>query len=642
MTAPRKIAPYGSWLSPITADRIVESSFGLGQIALDGPDVYWNELRPAEGGRHAIVRWRGGEVQDVLPAPFSARTRAHEYGGGAFTVVDGTLYFCHDADQRLYRLAPGDIPVAITPAAERRYADMVVDRRRNRIVSVCEDHDAGGAPVNTITVVDLDGRGASRVLVSGKDFYASPCLSPDGMRLAWLSWDHPDMPWDGTELWLADVAPDGSLARERRVAGSHEESIFQPAFSPGGALYFVSDRSNWWNLYRWRDGNAEALAPLDAEFGLPQWIFGLSTYAFESERRLVCAINCEGTWHLAALDADTLRIDSIETPFTDIGAVTAAHGKAVFIAASPTLPPAVVRLDLATHDFQILRSSSREVPAAGYLSVPQALDYPTTDGDTTHAFYYSPTNGDFRAPGDERPPLLVLSHGGPTSAASSALNLKIQYWTSRGFAVLDVNYRGSTGYGRGYRCQLDGRWGVADVTDCIAGARYLVDRGLADENRLAIRGGSAGGYTTLCALTFHDLFRAGAAYYGVSDLEALAKDTHKFEARYLDRLIGPYPARRDLYRDRSPIHHVDRMSCPVIFFQGLEDKVVPPDQTEKMVDALRRKGVPVAYVPFAGESHGFRRAENIRHALEAELYFYSRLFGFTPADGIVPVAIENL
>jgi dipeptidyl aminopeptidase/acylaminoacyl peptidase len=636
------IAPYGSWKSPITTDRAAGSAVGLGQIVLDGSDIYWNEMRPAEGGRYVIQRWRDGAVNEVLPAPFSARTRAHEYGGGAFAVDDGVLYFSNDRDQLLYRLAPNRSPRAITPGADKRYADGVIDRHHHRVLCVREDHGAGGEPVNTIVAIDTDGNNEPRVLLSGQDFYASPRLSQDGRRLAWLSWNHPDMPWDGTELWLADLGPDGLPANPRRVAGSREESVFQPQFAPDGTLYFVSDRNNWWNLYRLRQGRVEALAPMEAEFGLPQWIFGMSAYGFDSAQRLVCAFNRAGAWHLAVLDTDTLRLEEIETPFSDISHVTAGHGVVVFIGASPGLPASIVRLDLATHQHEILRASTTDVPDPGYLSAPQALACPTTRGDTSHAWYYPPANRDFRAPGDEKPPLLVLSHGGPTSAASRALNLRTQYWTSRGFAVLDVNYRGSTGYGRAYRRKLDGQWGLADVEDCIAGARYLVERGLADEHRLAIRGGSAGGYTTLCALTFHRLFRAGAVYYGVSDLEALARDTHKFEAHYLDRLVGPYKTSHARYRERSPVHHADRLSCPVIFFQGLEDKVVPPDQTEKMVNALRARHIPVAYVPFEGEQHGFRRAENIRRALEAEIYFYSRLFGFTPADPVEPVAIENL
>lgn len=642
MSIRRSIAPYGSWKSPITADRIVEGGVGLGQIALDGYEICWSESRPRENGRHAILRWRHGIVDELLPTPFSARSRAHEYGGGAFAVHDGLLYFSNDRDQALYRLAPGGTPRAITAGTDRRYADVVMDRRHHRLLCVCEDHRAGGIPVNTIVSIDPEGRREPGVLVAGRDFYASPCLSPDGRQLAWLSWNQPDMPWDGTELWLADMGPDGVPANPRCVAGGREESVFQPLFAPDGTLYFVSDRSNWWNLYRWRQGHIEALAPTEAEFGLPQWIFGMSTYAFDSARRLICAFNRSGTWHLGALDTDTLRLDEIKTPFSDISHVMAANGTAVFVGASPVRPAAIVRLDLATHQYEILRSSISDIPEPGYLSAPQALAYPTTHGETAHALYYPPVNQDFRAPVETKPPLLVLSHGGPTSSASQALSLRTQYWTSRGFAVLDVNYRGSTGYGRAYRHRLDGAWGVVDVEDCLAGARYLVERGLVDGDRLAIRGGSAGGYTTLCALTFHRLFRAGAAYYGVSDLEALARDTHKFEARYLDRLIGPYPASRDRYRERSPINHVDRLSCPMIFFQGLEDKVVPPDQTEKMVNALRVRHIPVAYVAFEGEQHGFRRAENIRRALEAEFYFYSRLFDFIPADAVAPVTIENL
>ncbi len=636
------IAPYGSWKSPITAERLAQGSVGLGQIVLDGGDIYWSELRPAESGRQVIVRFRDGVMQDMTPAGFSARTRAHEYGGGAFTVADGVVYFSNDSDQRLYRQVDGVVLAPITAVAGRRYADIIVDPRCRRLIGVCEDHAAGGEPVNTLISIDLTAPHEIRTLAAGNDFYAAPRLSPDGARLAWLSWNHPEMPWDGTELWLADIGADGSLKNQRRVAGSRDESIFQPMFAPDGMLYFVSDRSGWWNLYRWIDGRIEALAPMPAEFGLPQWVFGMSTCAFLSARRMACAFQSEGSWHVAVLDVDRRHLDRIETPFTDIGALTACAGKAVFIGASPILAPAVVQCDPARGSHEILRRPMLDAPEAAYLSVPQALDYPAADGTTAHAFYYPPKNPDFMGPADAKPPLLVLSHGGPTAATSSALNLRIQFWTSRGFAVLDVNYRGSTGYGRDYRRRLEGHWGVADVEDCIAGARHLVARGLADAARLAIRGGSAGGYTTLCALTFHHVFRAGAVYYGVSDLETLATDTHKFEARYLDRLIGPYPQDRERYRERSPIHHVDRMSCPAIFFQGLEDKVVPPDQTEKMVTALRARGIPVAYVPLAGEAHGFRRAANIRRTLEAELYFYSRLFGFTPADAVEPVAIENL
>ncbi|MEK7206478.1 MAG: S9 family peptidase [Pseudomonadota bacterium] len=636
------VAPSGSWKSPIMPDLIVAESVGLSQIVLDGVDVYWIESRPMEGGRNVVVRLRAGAIEDVLPAPFNARSQAHEYGGGAFSVDGGTIYFSNFSDQQVYGVVAGAAPRALTPPNNLRFADFTLDHRRQRLIGVCEDHRREGEPVNALVVIDPEAPGEPRILVAGSDFYASPHLSPDGTQLAWLCWNHPNMPWDGTELWRADITPEGSLGAGQKIAGGPGESIFQPEFSPDGTLYFVSDRSGWWNLYRLREGDIEALVPMEAEFGLPQWNFGMSTYAFESAQRLVCAYNQKGVWHLATLETDSLRLVPREMPCTEIHCVRAANGKAFFIAGSPTQSPAIIQFDLATNDPVVIRRSNRIEPDPGYVSAPQTIEFPATGGGSAYAFYYPPQNRDFQALPNEKPPLLVLSHGGPTSATSSTLNLKVQYWTSRGIAVLDVNYRGSTGYGRAYRDKLKGQWGVADVEDCIAGARHLIARGLVDEQRIAIRGGSAGGYTTLCALTFHDLFRAGAVYYGISDLEALAKDTHKFEARYLDGLIGPYPARRDIYQSRSPIHFVDRLSCPVIFFQGMEDKVVPPNQAEAMVEALRQKDIAVVYVPFAGEQHGFRRAENIKRALEAELYFYSRIFRFTPADVIQPVMIENL
>ncbi len=513
------------------------------------------------------------------------------------------------------------------------------------MVCVREDHTvAGREAVNAIVSLDLDGGGDgdAQVLVSGNDFYAAPRLSPDGTRLAWLTWNHPNMPWDGTELWVGELRADGSLGRTERVAGGPAESIFQPEWSPGGVLHFVSDRTGWWNLYRWRDGRIEPLAEMAAEFGLPQWVFGMATYGFASAERIICAYTEGGTDHLAALDTATGRLAPIDTPYAEIGAVRVGPGRALLLAGSPTEPTSLVQLDLATGQCEVLRRSSGVPVDPGYLSPPQPIEFPTEGGLTAHAFFYPPRNPDYVAPPGERPPLLVISHGGPTGATSSTLDLRIQYWTSRGIGVLDVNYGGSTGYGRAYRGRLEGRWGVVDVDDCANGARYLVGRGAVDGDRLIIRGGSAGGYTTLCALTFRDVFQAGASYYGVSDLEALAQETHKFESRYLDRLVGPYPERADLYRERSPIHFTDRLSCPVIFFQGLEDPVVPPSQAEQMVEALRAKGLPVAYVPFEGEQHGFRRAEHIKRALEAELYFYAQVFGFALAEPVEPVPIENL
>ncbi len=636
--------PYGSWKSPITSDLIVSETISFERIVLDGRDIYWIERRPTEDGRYVVVRRTpDGQMNDITPPPYNARTRVHEYGGGAFVVANGAIYFSNFADQRLYRQGPGSDPRPVTPEIELRYADYIIDRHRDRIICVREDHIVPDREaVNTLVGLDPEGDKGDQVLVSGDDFYSSPRLSPDGSRLAWLTWNHPNMPWNGTELWTAEVRPDGSLGQIKLVAGGVDESIFQPEWSPDGTLYFISDRTGWWNLYRWRRGQIEPLSEIEAEFGKPQWVFGTSTYAFESANRIICSYTHQGTWHLASLDTEAGELEEVEIPYTQIKSLRASPGCAVFIAGSPTESDAIVQLDLATRELRVLRRSSQTAIDPGYLSMPQAIEFPTEGGLTAHAFFYAPRNGDCAAPPAERPPLLVMSHGGPTGTTSDTFDLEIQYWTSRGIAVLDVNYGGSVGYGRAYRQRLESQWGVADVDDCVNGALYLAERGEVDGERLAIKGGSAGGYTTLCALTFRDVFKAGASYFGISDLEAMAQETHKFESRYLDQLIGPYPERQDLYRERSPINFVELLSCPVIFFQGLEDEVVPPNQAEVMVDALRKKGLPVAYVPFEGEQHGFRRAENIKRSLDAELYFYSRIFGFELADPVEPIAIENL
>ena len=625
-----QIAPYGSWKSPITSDLVASGAVRLEQVVLDGENIYWVEMRPAEGGRCVVVRRSPqGRTDDITLSPFNARTRVHEYGGGAFTIHNGTVYFSNFTDQRLYCQAPGGKPQPITPEGKLRYADMVVDSHRDRLICVCEDHSvAGHEPVNTLVSVDLHGSKRRLVLVSGNDFYSSPRLSPDGTHLAWLTWNHPDMPWDGTELWVGELEADGSLREVERVAGGPDESIFQPEWSPDGILYFVSDQTGWWNLYCRHKGHIEPINRMDAEFGAPQWFFGMSTYAFVSSDNIICAYNEKGTWQLASPDIATKKFQTIKTPYTDISYLRAMPGQVVFIAGSPTEPASIVRLDLRSKRTEVLRRSTDVVIDAGYLSIPRQIEFPTGHGLTAHAFFYPQQNWDYQAPLGELPPLLVISHGGPTSIASSKLDLMIQYWTSRGIAVLNVNYGGSTGYGRPYRQRLNGNWGVVDVEDCVNGATHLVKLGEVDGDRLIIRGSSAGGYTTLCALTFQNIFRAGADYYGVSDLESMRKETHKFESRYLDRLVGPYPERQDLYRERSPLNFVDRLSCPVIFFQGLEDKIVPPEQTEKMFGALLRRGLPVSYLPFEGEQHGFRRSENIKRALDAELYFYSKLFSF--------------
>jgi dipeptidyl aminopeptidase/acylaminoacyl peptidase len=628
MTQP-EVKPYGSWKSPITSDLIVAGTIGLGEVVLDGEDIYWIESRPSEAGRSVIVRRTpDGQVSDVTPPPFNARTTVHEYGGGSYIVAQGTIYFSNFADQRIYRQEPGRTPQPVTPAGPMRYADGEMDRARNRIVCVREDHTTGTRETtNTLVSIDL-AAGENRVIGSGNDFYSSPRVSPDGNRLAWLTWNHPNMPWDGTELWIGELKEDGSVGESRLIAGGINESIFQPEWSPEGVLHFVSDRTGWWNIYRWTGNGSELLYEMKAEFGAPQWGFRMSTYAFESARRIICAYNEQGTWRLASLDTETRRLERIDAPYTDISNVRVAPGRVVFCGGSPTEPPSIAQLDLDSRKAQVLRrSTSIEIDPA-YLSVPQAIEFPTENNLTAHAFFYPPTSPDYTGPSDEKPPLLVISHGGPTGATTTTLKFTIQYWTSRGIAVLDVNYGGSTGYGRAYRERLNGQWGVVDVDDCVNGALFLVERGQADGDRLIIRGGSAGGYTTLAALTFRDVFKAGASYYGISDLEALEQDCHKFESRYNSSLIGRYPERRDLYQARSPIHFTERLSCPIILFQGLEDKVVPANQAEMMYEAVRAKGLPVAYVAFEGEQHGFRRAENIKRSLDGELYFYSKVFGF--------------
>jgi dipeptidyl aminopeptidase/acylaminoacyl peptidase len=639
------IAGYGSWKSSVTSDLVSAGSIRLdGQVEIDGDDIYWVEMRPTEAGRYVVVRRSpDGRTSDVTPGPFNARTRVHEYGGGAYKVDRGEVYFSNFTDQRLYRQAPGCTPEPITPEANMRYANGVIDHNLERIICVCQDHTNNEKePENYLAAIDVHGNKNIQKLVSGNDFYSSPQVSPDGSRLTWLTWNHPNMPWDDTELWVGDIKEDGTIGNSRKIAGGSGDSICQPKYSPDEVLYFISEKTGWWNLYRWKDGLIEPLCEMEAEFGAPHWAFGQSNYGFVSARQLICSYLKNGISYLASLDIETLKFETIDIPYTSISSVRAAPDYAALLAGSPAEPMSIVRLELATGNTEVLRRSTGVIVASGYLSLSEAIEFPTGGGLTSHALYYRPKNIDFTGPDDERPPLIVISHGGPTSATSSALNLAVQFWTSRGFAVADVDYGGSTGYGKEYRQRLDGQWGVVDVDDCVNCARYLIERGEVDGNRTAIRGGSAGGYTTLAALTFRNVFRAGASYYGVSDLEALARETHKFESRYLDSIVGPYPARRDLYMERSPIYSVEKLSCPIIFFQGDEDKVVPPDQAEVMVNTLRQKGIPVAYILFQGEQHGFRRAPNIKRALDAELYFYSRIFNFELAEHIEPVFIENL
>ncbi len=617
-----RTAPYGFWDSPITPELAAERSVRLGQVALSEEAVYWTESRPADGGRHAVVRaGRDGQRRDAFPAPFDARSRVHEYGGAAFVVDGDAQLFSNLADQRIYHCRPGAAPRPVTPAGPWRYADFTPDPGRGRLIGVREDH-GGGQPRNSLAAIDLK-TGEARDLAAGRDFYAAPRLSPDGRRLAWLAWDHPCMPWDGAELWTAEVDARGELASPRRIAGGQGESALQPKWSPGGVLCFVSDRNGWWNLHRLSGDTVAPILEMDAEFGSPPWFLGQSTYDFESAERLICAYTQHGVWRLARLPLNGGELEPIDTPYDWFAQLRVAGRRLAFKAGSPTEPSLIAALDLDTGAIQPLqRSFHADAQIRPYFSRPEPISFPTERGLEANGLLYSPRNPDFRAPAGELPPLIVDCHGGPTWAAYGGLSLETQYWTSRGFAVFEVNYGGSAGFGRAYRDRLNGRWGLVDVEDCVNGARFLAERGKVDGARMAVRGGSAGGFTALTALASGDLFRCGGSHYGVSDLERLARQTHKFESHYLDRLIGPYPARRDLYRARSPVHFADRVKVPVVFFQGRDDPVTPAEQSERMADALRRRGVPVAYVCFEGESHGFLRADTIKRVLRTELDFY--------------------
>ena len=634
---------YGSWKSPITGQSLVQSSLQLGQIQVSSDSIYWTEGRPEEKGRTALMSWSAANgTLEMSTADWDVRTRAHEYGGGAFLVAAGRRFFIQNSDQQIYEDLGEGRCLAITDMPNKRFADLYLDDARNRLICVLEDHAISDQVVNSIVSIDLEDDDQLQTLASGHDFYSNPSISPDGKSLSFLCWDHPNMPWDGTWLCLADISEDGELTNTKILCGGLEISVFQPQWDPNGDLYYVSDESGWWYLYRYSSGTHHCLFAREAEFGLPQWVFGMSTYTVMRSGILVAAYKEKGHYSLVTIDVPQGQIDHISTGYTDLDQIRGAGDLLGFIGGSVDKPSEIVTYKLSDGSLTVIQRSADFDLDASITSHPEPLSFGSELEGLSFAWYYAPKNAEFEAPENERPPLIVLSHGGPTAFSSASFSLAIQYWTSRGFAILDVNYSGSTGYGREYRKRLNANWGIRDVEDCCTAAEQMVALGLADPARLIIKGGSAGGYTTLAALTFKDVFKAGASYYGVGDLEMLARDTHKFESRYMDRLVGKYPQEKTLYENRSPLNHTDRLNCPVIFLQGLDDPVVPPNQAERMVSALKGKGIPVAYIPFSGESHGFRQASTITRAIESEYSFYCQIFGMENSDEFDAIEILNL
>lgn len=620
----------GSWPSPISAEAVVRQGNRLFQPQLADGQLYWLETRPGEDGRTVLVRQGAdGTPEDVVPQPFSIRSRVHEYGGGAYRVAGDYVFFVDNNDQAVYLIVKGLPPRRLTMETHHRHADLHWDDTRQRIVCVCEDHSGDGEPVNMLVAIEPNGR--KTVLTRGRDFYSSPRVSPDGRRIAWLAWSHPQLPWDGTELWLGPVEDDGSVGTPRQISGGSDESIFQPDWGPDGRLYFVSDRSNWWNIYAWDRDITLRLTDLEAEAGMPQWVFGQSVYGFPQPDIVAFAATQHGSWQVYRVMLPGSKPQPLESGLNAIEHLVAGDGRIVILGGNPHIAPSLVELDDAGARF-LVRTSNGDIDD-DYISEPRPVEFPTGQQAVAYGMFYPPANPKFCPLNDESPPLIIRCHGGPTGATSTSLDLRNQFWTSRGFAVLDLNYRGSTGYGREYRQSLYGHWGEADVEDAVAGARYLAGEGLIDGKRLLISGGSAGGYTVLCALTFTDAFVAGASYFGIADLERMFQTTHKFESRYDHWLIGPYPEAKDLYKARSPLFHVDQISSPVIFFQGAKDKVVPPDQSQLMVEALKKNGIPVAYLEFENEAHGFREASAIRRSLLAEYEFYCRILGLPGTSG---------
>jgi dipeptidyl aminopeptidase/acylaminoacyl peptidase len=645
-------APYGSWASPLSADALAAGAINFGDLRFAAGSLYWTENVPAAGGKIALFK-SNGTAAPFTPAGANVRTRVHEYGGAPFVVVGDTVYYSEYSDQRLYALKSGGTPVPLTPPGYR-YADCISragGRGTTELICVREDHTNPAHVRNTLVRLALPGAtatagaaaaGAGSMLFDGSDFVAHPRLSPDARKLAFITWNHPDMPWDATLLQVAELTPQG-LKSPTVVAGGAAESVVEPQWDSDGTLYFISDRSGFWNLYARRGAIVDAVWPRAAEFAGPLWSLGQSSYVLLGDGRAVVCFGEHGIDRLAVLDLKTGAGRVLDLPYVEFSQLTRIDaGHIAAIAGASTAPTSIVQIDIAKPKATTLRTAGEPPLAPEAVSAAVPIDFPSASGRTAHAFYYPPLNPRYRGTPGTLPPLLAMVHGGPTSQASPALRSRVQFWTSRGFAVVDVNYGGSSGYGRAYRRELNGNWGVVDAEDVIAAVRYLVDTKRADPKRTAISGGSAGGYTVLVALSSSDVFRAGADYFGVSDMTALARDTHKFESRYLDSLIGPLPQAQSTYDSRSPLNHLDGFKAPVIVFQGADDPVVPPNQSERIVQALRERHVPVAYVLYPGESHGFRKPETIINSLQAELSFYGQVFKFTPADQLPALTVEGL
>ena len=631
---------FGSWESTITTDLILNNSVSLGEISLFGDDIYWVEMRANEGGRYVVVKQTiDGKKTDAIPSGYNARTRVHEYGGGSYLVTNRGVVFSNFDDQSLYLVDANNVCKKLTIQEDCRYADIIYDKYRERLICIREDHsERAKEAVSSIIAVSLLESGNEIILQCGADFYSNPRLSNDGQKLCWISWFHPNMPWDNTSLFTSEINDVGQIGKASLVAGGDiNESVCQPSWSCDDILYFISDKNNWWNLYRLGENGIECIIKLDAEFAVPQWSFRESNYDFIDYNSIISIYRQQGLAYIAIINTDKKTFETLSLSYTEIESLVCKKNKAYFLGSSPTEFKSIIEYDIEKKIVNVIQKSNAICLDKEYISVGESISFPVDENKHAHAVFYRPQNRYYTGLDDEKPPLVVMSHGGPTGESHNGLKMVVQFFSSRGFAVLDVNYGGSSGYGREYRRRLNGNWGIVDVNDCSKAALYVAEEGWVDKDRLAIRGGSAGGFTTLAALAYTDVFKAGASHYGVSDLEALTKETHKFESRYLDTLIGAYPETQEIYKERSPVNSVDRLSCPVIFFQGLEDKIVLPNQAELMVDALKLKGIPVVYIAYEGEQHGFRQAKNIKRTLESELYFYATIFNFKCADKIEPI-----